>query len=291
MRAGSFDEIWRLCPYPEARSNTCAGTALNQAVDWASAEAEYLRTGVMVIDDFLSPEVLEELWAYTLEGPTFRTVRNGFLGAFPGDGFGHPLVAALARELEARWPRVLGAHPLGLYWIFKYTDAGPRGIGIHADAAAVNVNIWLTPDVGRRSGGGLDIFTSVPPTEASVQDFNEEFKTREDEAAFRRKLEADGEVIQVDYRRNRAAIFVSDLFHVSQPFDFPDADNLPRANLTLLFGDRAAREHRSARSAGSSSTAALAAQSAGSAAAGGGGTAPAPATAEAGGDDGWDLFE
>ena len=29
-------------------------------------------------------------------------------------------------------------------WLFKYSDSNPSGIGIHADPAAVNFNLWLT---------------------------------------------------------------------------------------------------------------------------------------------------
>ena len=46
-------------------------------------------------------------------------------------------------------------------------------------------------------------------------------------------------VVLVNDRRNRAVIFVSDRYHASEPFDFPDSDEAPRVNLTLLFGDRA----------------------------------------------------
>merc|ERR1711988_1297382 len=72
-----------------------------------------------------------------------------------------------------------------------------------------------------------------------VQDFNYEFSGPDEEKAFRQTLEVGG-VQHVEYRQNRAAVFVSDLFHVSEPFDFPDSVEAPRVNLTLLFGDRTA---------------------------------------------------
>lgn len=254
LRQGLFGELARTsAPYPEDRLGPWCWPppapgrslglglpdALGIGVDWTRAEHEYRTEKITVVDDFFLPEALEELWNYSREATCFCTIRNGFLGAFPADGNVHPLILAAARSLERHMPRVLAGHPLGLWWLFKYTEAGPSGIGIHADAAAVNVNVWLTPDAARSSGGGLDIYTELPPVEVGVVEINREFATEEDEAAFRDSLLKAGSVRRVDYRRNRAAIFVSDLYHASQPFEFPDCDEGPRVNLTLLFGDRA----------------------------------------------------
>merc|ERR1711920_533938 len=80
----------------------------------------------------------------------------------------------------------------------------------------------------------------VPPAEADIGEFNRDFATPEAEAEFRKRLLAAGGVRHVDYKQNRAVMFVSDLFHESEPFEFIDSDEQPRVNLTLLFGDRAA---------------------------------------------------
>jgi len=271
LRRGLFDELWQICaPYPTERLSAWGpGTAdpLNAQVDWPRAEAEYLSKRLVVVDDFFSPEALDELWCYAREAPCFRTVRNGFLGAFPADGNVHPIISSTARSLESRMPRVMEGHPLGLWWLFKYTEGAPSGIGIHADQAAVNVNIWLTPDSARRSGGGLDIFMHVAPEEARIEQINHEFATPGDEAKLRAALIADGGVERIEYRQNRAVVFVSDLFHASVPFDFVDCEEQPRVNLTCLFGDRAA--DRSAPPLGAAPVGAT-------------GTVPEP---------GWNLFE
>lgn len=44
--------------------------------------------------------------------------------------------------------------------------------------------------------------------------------------------------MHIPYKCNRAAIFVSDQYHVSEPFQFKDGLENHRVNLTLLFGDR-----------------------------------------------------
>ena len=51
-------------------------------------------------------------------------------------------------------------------------------------------------------------------------------------------VSAAGTVHRIPYRCNRAAIFVSDQYHESQPFVFAAGYAQRRVNLTLLFGDR-----------------------------------------------------
>jgi len=58
-------------------------------------------------------------------------------------------------------------------------------------------------------------------------------------AAWEEEEVAAGGVDFVEYRQNRAVVFVSDRFHRSEAFDFPDGRSAPRVNLAMLFGDRA----------------------------------------------------
>lgn len=277
LRRGLFDELLSTStPYPSSGLSACEtaiGTGpLSDAVDWSKVEAEYLDKKVVVIDGFFNEAALAELWRYAREAPVFRTVRNGFLGAFPADGHVHPATLATARSLEKRLPKVFAGHPLGMWWLFKYTEEAPQGIGLHADAAAVNLNIWLTPDSARKSGGGLDVYTKVPPDEAAVGDFNREFSSAAEEEALRAELRAAGPVKHVDYKCNRATLFVSDLWHESEPFDFTNSVEEPRVNLTFLFGDRTDGRCSSK------------SELAGPCAADANGAAPKPT------EEGWDLF-
>ncbi len=144
---------------------------------------------------------------------------------------------SVAELWGCRLPSLLDKHPLGLWWFFKYTDEAPNGIGIHADPAAVNINIWLTPDEARVRGGGLTIFKKAADDRSAVADYNHEFASEGAEAALRKQLEEGGSV-HVEYRANRAVMFISDQFHVSEPFEFKRGYENHRVNLTLLFGDR-----------------------------------------------------
>lgn len=253
LRKGLLCQLQRVAaPYPAdrlaawaPRTQDCGADPLGvdplgAQVDWDRVRSEYFGEKVTVVDGFFSPEALAELWDFARETTCFRTQRTGYLGAFPGDGNTHPLIISAARSLERHFPEALGGHPLGLWWFFKYSSEGKQGIAIHADAAAVNVNIWITPDSARKSGGGLDVYMQRPPAEAGISEYNHAFATDADEARMRQALIAAGGVRRVDYKQNRAVIFVSDLFHESQPFEFVDDAEQPRVNLTLLFGDRAA---------------------------------------------------
>ena len=58
-------------------------------------------------------------------------------------------VQQLAEELHLALPEVFCDHKLRMMWAYKYHNSGKgpvqqAGIGVHADQAAVNVNIWLT---------------------------------------------------------------------------------------------------------------------------------------------------
>jgi hypothetical protein len=160
---------------------------------------------------------------------------NGYLGAFFEDGFCCPLLVQIAEELRLALPRIFGCHPLRRLWAFKY-DSRLGGIPLHADAAAVNVNFWLTPDEANRDpdGGGLIVWDKRAPVDC---DFGRFVK---DEATIRARLNDNGaRAVSVPYRQNRAVIFNSDLFHETGPFDFSQGYENRRLNVTMLFGRRA----------------------------------------------------
>ena len=76
----------------------------------------------------------------------------------------------LALELPSSCPAIFGPHALALWWLFKYDEtSNPHGIGIHADPAAVNLNLWLADDACCLEGGGLAIYSHVPPLEQPTQ--------------------------------------------------------------------------------------------------------------------------
>lgn len=212
--------------------------ALNPDLDVGRIEADYLNNGrgIGVFDGLLGAEALERLLAFARESTVWFHHRygNGYLGAFFEDGFCCPLLVQIAEELRLALPRIFGRHPLHRLWAFKY-DSRLGGIPLHADAAAINVNFWLTPDAANRDpeGGGLIVWDKRAPADC---DFGRFVK---DEAAIRARLADNGaQAVAVPYRQNRAVIFNSDLYHETGPLDFRDGYENRRINVTMLFGRR-----------------------------------------------------
>ena len=88
-------------------------------------------------------------------------------------------------------PDIFSRHPLGMWWIFKYdSDVNPEGIGIHADPAAVNINLWLTDDGAHIEGGGLAIYSHVPALEQPTQAVNREYAPGTEESLRKRLTSA-----------------------------------------------------------------------------------------------------
>ena len=75
--------------------------------------------------------------------------------------------------MRAACPAILAAHPLHYLWGFKY-DSSLSGIALHADKAAVNVNLWITPDASNRDPdhGGLVLWDSAAPRDWKFQRYN-----------------------------------------------------------------------------------------------------------------------
>lgn len=139
-----------------------AQEALSASWDADSVMLDFFssETGIVVIDDFLTPEALEELLAFTEEstiwhddGPgEYGTDRRGYLGAYLNDGFGSGLLMQvsqcqavpcmhtdactcntpspapqIAAELKQRLPDIFHNHSLHQAWAYKYNSTKVRG--------------------------------------------------------------------------------------------------------------------------------------------------------------------
>ena len=190
---------------------------------------------IIVVDDFLMPEALAGLRHFCAGSTIWREVyEGGYLGAFPEHGLACPLLAQIAQELPACYPRIFAKHPLLQIWAFKYGER-VSGIPLHADFAAVNVNFWITPDTANLdpAHGGLVIWDQPAPLDWDFAKYNI------DANASRRFLESrSAKSLTVPYRANRAVIFDSDLFHETDDIHFAPGYGNRRINLTLLYGRR-----------------------------------------------------
>jgi tetratricopeptide (TPR) repeat protein len=212
---------------------------INPQLDVAAIEARYHaeRPEVTFVDDLLRPEALERLRRFCWEATIWKKdYENGYIGAFLGDGFATPLLLQVADELRKTFPMIFGSHPLTQAWAFKH-DSARRGLNIHADAAAVNVNFWITADEANLNpaSGGLVVWNKEAPRDWNFKDYNS--------AANRGKIydwlkQVGASEVNIPYRSNRAVIFNSDLFHETDEISFKEGYTNRRINITLLYGYR-----------------------------------------------------
>lgn len=213
--------------------------ALHSQLNVADVEERYLskQPEVTYIDQLLNDTALASLRRFCWESTIWKKdYENGYLGAFLGDGFATPLLLQIAEELRVRFPRIFKQHRLTQAWAFKQDNAR-RGLTIHADAAAVNVNFWITPDEANLNPekGGLVVYDKEAPREWNFAAYNSE----QNKPKILEWLNRSGaQTIRIPYRANRAVVFNSDLFHETDDITFKDDYLSRRINITLLYGYR-----------------------------------------------------
>ena len=211
------------------------GPAINPALDTDAITAEYHARfpQIVVIDDILSEDALGGLYRFCLESTVFkRAYGSGYVGAILAEGFASPLLMQVADELRQALPEVIGDQPINQAWAYKY-DSQLSGIKVHADFAAVNCNLWISPDEGNldADSGGLILWDKECPRDWSFEDYNR------NEAKIMSYLhDNDAQSIRVPYRQNRAVLFNSTLFHRTDDIHFRDRYDQRRINITLLYG-------------------------------------------------------
>ena len=198
--------------------------------------------GLIYIDNFLSAKAIKSLRDFLL-GSTiwFNVKENGYVGAFLREGFANPLIIQIADELRKKFPKIFKNYPIRHIWAFKYdsrakNEKSPlKGINVHADFAAVNVNFWITPKEANinPNSGGLIVYDVEAPIEWDFKTFNN------NEQKIREELKkSKGNTKVIPYNENRAVIFNSNLFHETDTYEFEEGYENRRINVTLLFGRR-----------------------------------------------------
>jgi hypothetical protein len=212
---------------------------LNPDLDVNTIERNWKETGIVVIDKLLTPEALTRIRQLMLESTVFYQTKmplkfGGYVGAYIDDGLNDRILLQLAFELYHKLPKLMKGNFLKYMWAYKY-DSEYTGINIHADEAAVNVNIWLTPDEANLdpTSGGLVVFTAKPPSDWDFKKFN-----TDTEEVHELLLKPTGYAnVTVPHRQNRAVLFDSALFHHTDKFSFKKGYENRRINLTFLYGE------------------------------------------------------
>jgi hypothetical protein len=209
---------------------------INPQLDFEEIQHRYLAAepNVVAVDNLLTPEALAAMRRFCRESTIWNNIKAGYLGAYFFDGFCSELLLRLAWELREHMPRVIRDLPLNMMWGFK-CDSTLRGLGVHADAAAVNVNFWITEDEANLdpAGGGLQVYEHNAPRDWDFRAFNGDPQKLE---AYLRSV--GSEPTRYPYRANRALVFDSDLFHATDQPQFREGYLNRRINITLLYGNR-----------------------------------------------------
>ena len=190
----------------------------------------------MVIDDFLNKEVLDKLYSFCLTNSIWNEFdyKNGYIGSFIENGFNAPLLLQISEEIRLQYPEILKKFPLTKAWAFKCNNQ-MKGIKIHADFAAININFWITPDKANlnKNTGGLLIWDKESPKNWNFDKYNN------NHIEIKKFLKrSKSKMKRIKYKSNRAIIFNSNLFHASDNFNFKKNYENRRINITLLYGKR-----------------------------------------------------
>ena len=165
------------------------------------------------------------------------------MGAYLRDGLACPLFLQIAEEMRTTFPKIFKNHPLKQLWAYKYdsraykNDSPLTGIRAHADAAAVNVNFWVTPKAANlnSSSGGLVVYHTEAPLEWNFKTFN-----NIPEKILEHLEDNNEEKSVIPYNENRIVLFNSNLIHKTDKFEFKEGYENRRINVTMLFGKRGA---------------------------------------------------
>jgi hypothetical protein len=223
------------------------GPTLSNTLDIEKITENYFKHdfGLTYFDNFLTPVALDSIRHFLLGNTIwfdfFHT--GGYMGAYLNDGLACPLFFQIAEEMRTTFPKIFKNHPLKQLWAYKYdsraykNDSPLTGIRAHADAAAININFWVTPKAANlnSSSGGLVVYHREAPLEWDFNTFNN------DKEKILEHLEDNNEEKSViPYNENRIVIFNSNLIHETDKFEFKEGYENRRINVTMLFGKRGA---------------------------------------------------
>ena len=192
------------------------GPALDPRLDAGRIERRYHGTtpSVAVVDNLLSAPALAALQRFCWEATIWFDCKEhgGYLGAYLHEGFDHPVLIALARELGQRLSGIVAGAPL-------HADVGVQlrpGGGRHAQARGQGRRQRQTSGSRRtrpaptRRRQALPSTTFAAPPDWGFSDYNL------DPARLEHLVEREGRSpVRVPYRCNRAVIFDSSLIHES----------------------------------------------------------------------------
>jgi tetratricopeptide (TPR) repeat protein len=207
---------------------------LNENLDFGNVQSAYTssKPEICVVDDILSQTFLNDLKVFFRCANIFkRPYPRGYVGTFLGTGMANKPILQFSKDLASKLPGIFNKYHLTQAWAFKY-DAQQKGIGIHADDAKVNVNLWLTPEYANldNNSGGMIIWKKKPNESSTFSEYNSSLNS---EKMLRDVSESD--YVRIPYKANRAVIFNSKLYHATDDINFDSKYINRRINVTFLY--------------------------------------------------------
>ena len=207
---------------------------LNENLNHQNIQLEYINSQpeICIVDNILSNSFLDDLNIFFRCANIFkRPYPRGYVGTFLGTGMSNKPILQFSKDLTSKLPNIFNKSHLTQAWAFKY-DSQQNGIGIHADDAKVNVNLWLTSDEGNldKDSGGMIIWKKKPDKMSNFSDYNSSINS---EKMLQDVSKAD--FIKIPYKSNRAIIFNSKLYHATDNINFDSKYINRRINVTFLY--------------------------------------------------------
>ncbi len=226
-------------PFHLAEAPELPGSTVNGDLDVAGITSRYFGNspGLVFFEDLLTPEALAAIRRFLLESTIwFHVKKNGYVGTYMQDGMACPLLLQIAEDIRRAFPDIIKDHPLKQFWSYKYGPA-EKGINIHADDAAVNLNFWVSPDSAnlKPGTGGLVVYMVEAPEDWP----HNVYYTGDDTShifEYLKRHESSKQV--VPHGENRGVMFNSDLFHETDVIDFKPGYENHRISVTMLYGNR-----------------------------------------------------
>lgn len=207
---------------------------VNEKQDWDHINKTYEQDSVVIIDNFLYENFVEELRKYTL----LTNIRQDLYQDYAALNFHRKqgllwfkVLSNIVDECKVYMP-FLKNYNFDRAWSFIYTNIS-GGVKMHADPAAVNFNLWVTPEDSMNLShdhNGLSIWQIRRPIEWEHKDYNEN-----PEKSFEFIKKNNIAPINIPYRYNRVAAFDSSYFHESLPVRTKPGYQNRRINYTFLF--------------------------------------------------------
>ena len=213
--------------------------AVNDSLDTKKITNDYFNHefGLTYIDNFLSTKALNSLRNFLYESTIwFDVKKDGYLGTYLIDGLANPLIFQIADELRKKFPKIFKSYSINQIWAYKYDsrakdkNSSLKGINVHADFAAINVNFWVTPKEANLNSesGGLIVYDVEAPEDWNFNTYNN------NEKRIREELKkSKGKTKVIKYNENRAVVFNSNLFHETDSYEFKEGYKNRRINVTI----------------------------------------------------------